>query len=79
MCHNSLPHIPSSDRPDHIFVFVLFIFPLVYLCEFYENLDFPFPMVFLLYRDRRVYLLHSLRLTLFFFPRLSSLLLAPPR
>jgi len=26
-----------------------------------------------------VYLLHSLRLTLFFFPRLSSLLLAPPR
>ena len=43
MCHNSLPHFPSSDRLDHIFVFVLFIFPLVYLCEFYENLDFPFP------------------------------------
>ena len=43
MCHNSLPHFPSSDRPDHIFVFILFIFPLVYLCEFYENLDFPFP------------------------------------
>ena len=30
-------------------------------------------------KDRKVYLLHSLRLTLFFFPRLSSLLLVPPR
>ena len=30
-------------------------------------------------KDRRVYLLHSLRHTLFFFPRLSSLPLAPPR
>jgi len=40
MCHNSLPHFPSSDRPDHIFVFDLFVFPLVYWCEFYENLDF---------------------------------------
>jgi len=30
-------------------------------------------------KDRKVYLLHSLRLTLFFFPRLSSLPLATPR
>ena len=43
MCHNSWPHFPSSNHPDHIlFCFVLF-FPLVYLCKFYENLDFPFP------------------------------------
>jgi len=34
MCHNSLPHFPSSDHPDHIFD-LFCCSPLVYLCEFY--------------------------------------------
>jgi len=37
------PHLTFPLLIILITFFFLFIFSLVYLCEFYKNLDFPFP------------------------------------